>query len=242
MMTVLHVIFGTVALVAAPAALFVRKGGTWHGRVGFAFIGAMAVVLFSAGFLWQAKGHLFLLPLAAVSAYLIFSGYRSVARKRRRVPDTFEDRIDIGAAGVAVLAGVAAAYLGGAASTPLMMSIKPALIGIGAIAIAFAMNDVLGFTGPRMRLGWLLSHFAGMIAAYISAVTAFVVINAHDVPMILRWAVPSALGATTIAGFTLRYLVPAYRRAWRTPAAAPAESSWRSVAPATPPAASVRLR
>ena len=121
---------------------------------------------------------------------------------------------------MAVLAGVAAAYLGGTAATPLMVSIKPALIGIGAIAIAFAMNDVLGFTGPRLRLGWLLSHFAGMIAAYISAVTAFIVINAHDVPMLLRWAVPSALGATTIAGFTLALSDPGL--SWRPASAGPA--------------------
>jgi len=241
MMTVLHVIFGTVALIAAPAALFVRKGGRWHSRWGTAFMGAMAVVLFSAGFLWQAKGHLFLVPLGAVSAYLIYSGYRSVIRKRRRVPDPIQDRIDLMVAGAAVLAGLSAAYLGGIAATPLLVSIKPALIGIGAIAIAFAMNDALGFASPRTRLGWMLSHFSGMIAAYVSAVTAFVVINAHDVPMMLRWIVPSALGATTIAGFTLRYLVPALRAPRVARGASCAESSWRTVAPATPPPGPIRL-
>jgi hypothetical protein len=70
MMTVLHVFFGSVALIVAPAAVIVRKGGAWHQRCGFAFILAMFIVLFSAGFLWQAKGHLFLVPLGAVSGYL----------------------------------------------------------------------------------------------------------------------------------------------------------------------------
>ena len=85
MMTVLHVFFGTVALVVAPLAFFARKGGRWHRRFGYAYVLTMAIVLFSAGFLWQAKGHMFLLPLAAVSGYLIFTGYRSVVRHRRRV-------------------------------------------------------------------------------------------------------------------------------------------------------------
>jgi uncharacterized membrane protein len=206
MMTVLHVFFGTVALVVAPAAVLARKGGRWHQRCGFAFIFAMAIVLFSAGFLWQAKGHLFLVPLAAVTGYLIFNGYRNVVRHRRRVPDPFEDKVDLLAAGVAVAAGFGVIYLAATAATDLMFSIRPALVGIATIAVCFAMNDVLGFTAPRMKVGWLVGHFAGMIAAYIAAVTAFIVINAHDVPMMLRWLVPSLAGGSVIVAYTLRYV------------------------------------
>jgi hypothetical protein len=200
------VFFGTVALVVAPAAVIVRKGGLWHQRWGTAFMAAMAVVLFSAGFLWQAKGHLFLVPLGTVSGYLVFSGYRNVLRRRRRAPNPLQDRIDIAAAGVAVVAGLCVVYLAGTASTPLMFSIRPALVGIGAIAICFAANEVLGFAAPRMKAGWLLGHFAGMIASYIAAATAFIVINAHDVPMMLRWLVPSLAGGSVIVAYTLRYV------------------------------------
>jgi uncharacterized membrane protein len=204
-MTLLHIVFGTVALLAVPAALFVRKGGAWHRRFGVAFALAMSVVLFSAGFMWQAKGHLFLVPLGLVSAYLVFNAFRVLARARRRAPSPLDDAVDIAAAFAVMAAGGFAAYLGATAATPLLVSIRPALIGIGTIAIAFGLNDVLGFLGPRMRLGWLLAHFAAMLAAYISAVTAFLVINAHAVPMMVRWLVPSLLGATVIVGYTLRY-------------------------------------
>lgn len=228
MMTVLHVFFGTVALVAAPAALFARKGGGWHRRLGRAFILAMSVVLFSAGFLWQTKGHLFLLPLAAVSAYLLFNGVRVIVRRRRSRPDPVEDRIDMLAAAAAIAAGVSIVYLAATAATPLMASIVPALLGIGAIAVSFGLNDLLGFAAPRMKHGWLLAHFSAMIAAYISAVTAFVVINAHAVPMLLRWAVPSAIGGAIIVATTLRTL-----RAGRRPRPA-AASPASPVATATP--------
>ena len=211
-MTVLHVAFGTVALFVVPAALFSRKGSTWHRRWGIAFTGSMFVVLFSAGFLWQAKGHLFLVPLAGVSAYLIFNGWRVIARRRRRVPDQIDDRVDMLAAWGAIAAGFATAWLGVTAATPLLLSIKPALIGIGSIAIAFGSNDLLGFRSPRMRVGWLLAHLSAMLAAYISAVTAFVVINAHEVPMTLRWLVPSTVGAATIVVYSLRVV----RAAWRS--------------------------
>ena len=229
MMTVLHVFFGTVALVVAPAAFFVRKGGPWHRRCGFAFVLAMAIVLFSAGFLWQAKGHIFLLPLAAVSGYLIFNGYRAVARHRRRVPDPFEDRVDMLAAGVAVLAALGVVFLAATAAGPLMLSIRPALVGIGGIAVAFALNEFLGFTAPRLRLGWLLSHISGMIGAYVSAVTAFAVINAHDIPMMVRWIVPSAAGGTLIAALVLRQLT--LHRPHRTLERTPGEPVASATAP-----------
>lgn len=217
-MTVLHVAFGTLALIVAPAAMLVRKRGAWHRRWGVAFTLAMGVVLFSAGFLWQAKGHLFLVPLSGVSAFLIFNGWRSIARHKRRRRDEIEDRIDVLADCGAIAAGIATAYIGGTAATPLLISIKPALITIGGIAVAFAVNDMVGFKQPRLKTGWLLGHFSAMIAAYISAVTAFIVINAHQVPMMLRWIVPSAVGVSIIAYWsmkTIKFTLPA-----RTPRAA----------------------
>ena len=206
-MTVLHVVLGTVALAAAPLALLWPKRSVWHRRLGVAFTLAMSVVLFSAGFMWQEKGHLFLLPLAGVTTYLLFNGWRAVARRRRRRPDPIEDRIDMLAAAAAILAGVATAFLGVTAATPLLLSIKPALIGIGAVAAGFAINELLGFRSARTRSGWIVDHFASMIATYISAVTAFVVINDHQAPMILRWLVPSVAGGGTIVFLTLRELL-----------------------------------
>ena len=229
MMTVLHVFFGTLALVAAPVAILMPKGGAWHARFGFSFILTMAIVLFSAGFLWQKQGHIFLLPLAAVSGYLIFNGYRVVVRRRRRVPDPFEDNVDFLAAGIAIAAALGTAYLAATADGELTVSIRPALVGIAGIAMAFAFNDVLGFCGPRSRHGWLLAHFAGMIAAYISAVTAFAVINAHHVPMMVRWIVPSLAGGTIIIANTLRYV--RLGRALPGPAAVSADPVATATAP-----------
>lgn len=210
-LSVIHVLFGSVALAMVPAALLARKGGSWHRRWGLGFTGTMAVVLFSAGFLWQAKGHLFLVPLGCISAYLIFSAWRAVARNRRGRPDDIEDRADILAALAVIAAGAATAYLGLSAKTPLLLSIRPALIGIGSIAICFGLNELLGFRAPRTRSGWLVAHLSAMLAAYISAVTAFLVINAHHVPMMLRWLVPSALGAAAIVGYSTRILLPVWR-------------------------------
>ncbi len=206
MMTLLHVVFGTVALIVAPLALAVRKGGTWHRRWGKAFVSSMAIVVLSAGFLWQEHGHLFLVPLGAITAYLTFNGRRVIARRKRRRPDEIDDRADLLAAYAALAAAAATIYLGASGANPLLREIGPALIGIGGIGLAFGLNEVLGFRGPRSGTGWVLAHLSAMIAAYASAVTAFVVINAHAVPMMLRWTVPVALAGATIAAYALRYV------------------------------------
>jgi hypothetical protein len=208
MLTFLHVMCGTLVLVVAPAAMIARKGGRWHRRWGTAFMLSMTVVLFTAGFMWQPKGHIFLFALALVSGYLVFNGYRIVARRRRRRDDALDDGIDIAAAGMTVVAGIWLIAIAAAAGTDLMRSLAPIMAGLGVVAVAFALNDVRGVLGPRSRVGWLIAHFSAMIAAYISAATAFIVINAHGVPMELRWLVPIGIGTLVITGFSLPYRMP----------------------------------
>jgi hypothetical protein len=208
MMTVLHVICGSIVLVVAPAALAVRKGGRWHRRWGTAFMFAMSIVLFTAGFMWQPKGHVFLMALALISAYLVYNGYRTIARRRRKRADQLDDGVDALAAAMTVASGVWLLCIAATASESLMKSLAPIMTALGLTAVAFALNDVRGIIGPRSRVGSLIAHFSAMIAAYISAVTAFVVINAHGVPMELRWLVPIGIGTLVFSAYALPYRLP----------------------------------
>jgi uncharacterized membrane protein len=198
-----HVATGAVVLVVAPAALLTRKGGRAHRFWGVVFGWAMAAVLATAAFMWQAKGHLFLLVLDVVCAYLVFEGFRVIFRRRRRAADRAANALDIGAAVAVLAAAVALFALAATSQTPLMRSIAGVLIGLGAIAAIFAALDLRAILGRvQTPQGSLLLHISAMLAAYISAVTAFCVINFHGVPMPLRWIVPSALGSLVIAGFS----------------------------------------
>jgi hypothetical protein len=219
-MTLLHIIGGTIVLFIAPAALFMRKGGVWHRRFGLGFAGAMAVVLVTAGFMWQAQGHIFLLALALVSGYLVFNGERILQRRRRRRRDPLDDATDIAAAGVAVLCGVWLLAIACTANSDLMRELAPIMGGLGVTAIAFGANDVRGVIGPRTRVGPVIAHLCAMLGAYTSAVTAFVVINAHGVPMQLRWLVPVGAGTLVITAFCIPLRLP--KRAQRN--ASPAMS------------------
>lgn len=226
--TIVHIAAGTVALLVAPAALLARKGGAWHRRSGAAFMYAMAGVTVTAAAMWQAKGHAFLLFLDVVSLYFVISGYRVLIRRRRDVRDLRADAVDAAAAFAALGSGGALATLGAVATTPLLRGLAIVLLGLGAIGAIFAALELfaLGF-GAKTRFGWLFYHLSSMLAAYISAVTAFVVINAHGVPMLERWLVPVSLGTTLIVGFSAKYRL----RFWRARRKAPRrpEKFWSTI-------------
>jgi len=212
LITLAHVAAGTIVLVVAPLALITLKGGSWHKRWGRFFAFAMCGVLGTSLFMWQPHRHVFLLALAVVCAYLIYEGYRVIARRRTAI-DKRADAFDLSAATLVLLSSAALFVIAVTAQTPLMHSITSILMALAAIGAIFAALDIRAVcSGARTRLGSLLMHISAMIAAYISAVTAFCVINFHDVPMNLRWIVPSAVGSTIIAYFSVQYRKKIARR------------------------------
>jgi hypothetical protein len=214
--TALHVLAGSIVLVVAPAALLVRKGGRWHRRWGVAFAAAMAFVLATAAFMWQPQGHVFLLVLDVVCAYLVFAGFRVILRRKRARGDGRADTVDVVAAALVLASSIALFVIAARASTPLMHTLAPILVALGVISAAFSALDLRAIlTRVQTPLGSLLVHISAMLAAYISAVTAFCVINAHGVPMTLRWALPSALGTLVITFFSVQHRLRAARTSTR---------------------------
>ncbi len=205
--TLLHVLAGTIVLVVAPLAFVVRKGDAWHRRWGLAFMWAMAVVTTSAAAMWQAKGHLFLLWLDAITIYLVLYGRRVIVRKRagrtRR-----SDAGDAAAALAVIAAGIVLAIQSRSETAAPVRDLAAVMVALGAIGASFGILDLAGLIfGAKQRYGWLFFHLSAMLAAYISAVTAFVVINAHDVPMVWRWVVPVGLGTATIVFVSAKYRI-----------------------------------
>jgi len=212
--TFVHVAAGAVVLGIAPLAMIVRKGGRWHRRWGLGFLVAMVGVTATASLMWQKRGHGFLMLLDVVTVYLLVLGYRVIARRRRRGVDRRADIADACCATGALGASVALVWLALAATDPLLVQLRIVLGSLGTIGLTFALLDLFGLTfGARQRYGWLFSHLSAMLSAYISAVTAFVVINAHGVPMTLRWVVPVAIGGCGIAAFSAYYRLRFWRAA-----------------------------
>ena len=171
-----HIACGGVAFVCAPVALLTAKGGRSHRRWGKIYFWAMAGVAATALVLSIALPIVFLALVAVFSFYAAFSAYRILFLK------------DLARGGHARWFDWAAALVTFASSAALAWVgyFRPRLVpGTGVIAIVFGGLGMLlagrslatFLQPPEEKQFWWFLHMRGMIASYIAAVTAFVVVN-----------------------------------------------------------------
>jgi uncharacterized membrane protein len=171
-----HIACGGVAFVCAPVALMTAKGGRTHRRWGKIYFWAMAGVAATALVLSIALPIVFLALVAVFSFYAAFSAYRILFLKDL-VRGGRAHWFDWAAALVTFASSAALAWVG---------YFRPRLVpGTGVIAIVFGVLGMLiagrslatFLRPPEEKQFWWYLHMRGMIASYIAAVTAFVVVN-----------------------------------------------------------------
>lgn len=201
-----HILAGTLALFVAPVAMIAVKGGRAHRRFGKMYVVAMGVVAVTALAVAPYFGDWFLLAIAVFSAYLAFSGWRILARKR---PGDAAAPVDWIAAGAVIVAGIAL-YALAILQRAQFGSFAIVLAVFGTIAIVLGARDLAGLIHPTSdNSQWLFRHFTNMTAAYIATVTAFSSVNFHFIqPVWLRWLWPTLLGSVLITYWNIAYRSP----------------------------------
>ena len=198
---VIHIAAGTIALVVAPAAMVTVKGGHWHRRWGFSYLWSTIVIAATGAVMSFLHPSLFLLMIAVFSFYLVFSGYRVLHRKKPGQRATWFDQavtLAMVATGLA-LVGYGIYRLRGSS-----FGIVPIIFG--AIALLLASRELVGFCRPPTEpRWWWFSHMTNMLAAYITTVSAFSVVNLTMLPPIVRWIWPTIIGTTGILLWTRYY-------------------------------------
>lgn len=189
----MHAGFGGVALLAGAAALLLTKGSNRHKKAGKIFFYAMLVSALLALVISVLPEHEngFLFAVGVFSTYFILSGYRSLRLKKKK-PDLLADRL------------IAWAII----ITGLLMVLYPifalgkiniVLFVFGVVGLVFGIRDLKNFSAPEsLRNKWLKLHLGKMTGGYISATTAFFVVN-EILPGIWNWFVPGVLGSFLIA-------------------------------------------
>ncbi len=197
----IHILFGSVALFVAPAAMLTRKGGGWHRRWGKIFFWAIAGVALTAVVMSFIRSGLFFLLVALFSFYLALTGYRVLSRKTPQQRASQGDWIAVSA----MLAGSVALLAYGAYLT-LTSSFGMVALVFGALGLLFAIRDIYEFRHhPADKKAWWYSHMTRMLAAYIATVTAFSVVNFRFLPPVTRWLWPTIVGTAGIVIWTRYY-------------------------------------
>ncbi len=187
---IIHVIAGYTAFIAAPLALFLKKGSSKHKRVGNVFYYSMTIGVVSALILSLAKQNAFLFHLSVFTFYMNYTGRRSIRNKALK-PDAWDIFF--------LLVSLVNAVF-------MISSFQTFLLVFGVLQGFFTLTDARLFyrvhRGKTIHpLSWLFRHIGRMTGAYIAATTAFLVVNLHSGMPWIPWLLPTLIGTPLIVYF-----------------------------------------
>jgi len=209
----LHILAGVTALLVAPVAMIVHKGGPAHRRWGKVYFWAMFAICVSAVGMLFFRFNPFLAGVTAMSFYSALTGYRVIYRKRALAGAApLFDRVAAWlalAAGTGLIGWGVNALLNPQPGFGLTFAILPLVFGL------FVFNqgvvDLRLFRQPAAdRRWWWYYHMERMLGAYIATLTAFLVqtvtprLPAFDLVWIV-WVAPGVIGGVLIGRWIRHY-------------------------------------
>jgi len=192
----IHVLTGTASFILGAWILSRRKGDKLHRRLGRFYLAVMLTTAFTAFTMAVVSGDNFLIAVSLFSFYLTASGYRYIylMRMQDQMKASFPDYA------TTTLMLVTGFYF-------LIQGLKK-LIVVDIFGVIYVIFALIGFMyvlkdlqNYRLKVSvpneWIIQHLQRMIVAYISIITAFVVVNASHspfpVPEIVYWLLPTIL-------------------------------------------------
>lgn len=203
MLLFLHIAGGTISLITGFYNIINRKGSKIHRKNGLIYVLGMFLATLSGIILAFIGDNQFLFLIGVFSFYLAFSGYRTVISKDVKNAGM----LDILVAILTAIFSIYMVYAGFEFSNGKLMSINPVSLIFGCISLFYSAGDLLLFFGKRkaQKHHWLFNHIIRMMASYISAVTAFLVVNITFLPALVIWLGPSVVGSFIISMFIRKY-------------------------------------
>lgn len=186
-MIVLHIVAGSVALLAAVVALAVTKGGSLHRRSGTAYVVAMLVMGLSGAGIAATRGVTISVIAGLLAAYLVTTGWLTV-----RLPVERMRAVLLVGLLVALGIGIAGLHFGVRALAAPAAGLTPETSGVphlvfGSLALLGAALDArllkVGHIAGRQRLA---RHLWRLLVALVMANAAFFLGQADEFPAVLR--------------------------------------------------------
>ena len=184
----IHILAGTIALLASAFAICSEKGKKIHITAGRTYFWGMAGIFLTALPMSIITSNVFLFLIAFFSFYLAFAG-RRFAQNRKGIASI----VDWIAVGLMIAAGLGMWVLA------VFYSIENnsqyiTLTVFGFLAIVLGYTDYKAYkrqeaTGKKR----IARHLTNMMAGTIAVVTAVLVVNVNTEPQWLPWVLPTLL-------------------------------------------------
>lgn len=179
----LHISSGYLALSSGTLIMFLRKGESWHKKLGLLFYWSMWGVVVSSTFISLWKNIPFLFFMGNFVFYQNYSG-RRVLKNKLQIPDFWDYLVLV----FATVNGIAMVYT---------LNIVLSVFGILTLFLVFTDIQTIVKVKRNISLhpkAWLSKHLGMMMGAYIGTLTAFIVVNVNDFsPAWLLWLAPTFL-------------------------------------------------
>ena len=184
----IHIIAGTVSLLAAALAVASGKEKKEHILAGRTYFWGMFLIFITAIPMSIISSNLFLFPVAIFSFYLAYAGMR-FGRNRTGIASTF----DWAAVGLMILSGIAMWCL----ATLYFINNNTQFITLtvfGFIAISLGYADFRSYRN-KSAIGKqrIARHLTNMLAGTIAVITAVLVTNVNIEPVFIFWILPTIL-------------------------------------------------
>ena len=192
----IHAAFGGIALLSGLISIIAKKGKIIHKKSGLIFFYSMLISGIIAMIVAVLPKHEspFLFAVGTFSLYFVLTGYRALNFKRKN-PNLKTDKW---ISKIMITTGILMIML------PIFLteSINIVLVVFAIIGITFSARDLILYrNSERLRKNWLKLHLGKMLGGYISATTAFVVVN-ELFPSFYGWFIPGVIG-----GFIIIYWI-----------------------------------
>ena len=184
----IHIIAGSISLIAAAFAVLSSKGKKLHILSGRTYFWGMAIIFLTAIPMSIVSANIFLFLVAIFSFYLAHAGLR-FARNRKGIANFF----DWVAIGLMVLSGMVMLLL----AIFLFMNSNSqhiTLIVLGFIAISLGYADFKSYRN-KSAIGKqrIARHLTNMLAGTIAVITAVLVTNVHIEPVFILGILPTII-------------------------------------------------
>ena len=205
-----HIFFGSISLIVFwLPAVFTKKGGEWHNRIGRLYVRLMWFVVISAGllcvkniFVSNLNSAIFLGFLTMITAHPIWHG-TAILNHKKKQPESFI-KMHMGFRASIILAALG--LIGYGIYLHFQGEVHPLFFIFGILGASDLPAWIKEIKNPIKNLNWLTEHLSGMIISGIAAYTAFFAFGGRAMLgkiltgywQILPWVLPTIIGIIAI--------------------------------------------